>query len=158
MPQPTSSVWSPCPPRLPAKRVRTDRVPLNWSRIKASSASTIPRRRLVQAPPRDREFCVTDPRRPRHPAVRRASVQVLCRMSETRKDPIDLRSILARIDRDLAESGKLRSEQRKLDAEQRKLDAEQRKLSRDHWLAPVLAIAAVIGGLLGVASFIAKVV
>jgi hypothetical protein len=40
----------------------------------------------------------------------------------------------------------------------RLLLAEQQKLDRDRWLAPALAVAAVIGGLLGVASFIAKVI
>jgi hypothetical protein len=72
-------------------------------------------------------------------------------MSDTPKDQLDLRAVLARIDRDLAESDKLR-------AEQRKLTAEALKLTRDRWLAPLLAIAAVIGGILGVASFIAKVI
>jgi Skp family chaperone for outer membrane proteins len=86
--------------------------------------------------------------------------------------PMDLRAILARIDRDLAESAKLREETNKFVAEQHrmtaeaakfnaertKLTAEAAKLDRDRWLAPALAIAAVIGGLLGVASFIAKVI
>ena len=72
-------------------------------------------------------------------------------MSDTPKDQLDLRAVLARIDRDLDESDKLR-------AEQRKLTAEALKLTRDRWLAPLLAIAAVIGGILGVASFIAKVI
>ena len=70
-------------------------------------------------------------------------------MSGIDRDPIDLRAVLARIDRDLAESDKLR-------AEQRKLTAEAQKITWDRWLAPALAIAAVIGGLLGVASFIAR--
>jgi hypothetical protein len=71
---------------------------------------------------------------------------------------IDIRSITARIDRDLAESSKLRAETEKFVAEQRKLIAEEQKLNRDRWLAPVLAVAAVIGGVLGTASFIAKLV
>jgi hypothetical protein len=56
-----------------------------------------------------------------------------------------------------AEQQKLIAEQLKFNAEQQKLLAEQLKLSRDRWLAPVLAIAAVVGGLLGVATFIARV-
>jgi hypothetical protein len=78
-------------------------------------------------------------------------------------DELDLRAEPARIDRDRAESGKLQAEARKLFAEQLKLRAEQlaseaRKLDRERWLAPVLAIAAVIGGLLGTASFIARLI
>lgn len=69
---------------------------------------------------------------------------------------LGLREQIARIDRDLAESAKLREEIRKFTAEQHKLDAEARKLDRDRWLAPALAIASVVGGLLGVASFIAR--
>lgn len=78
-------------------------------------------------------------------------------MSATARDPIDLQSLTARIDRDLAESFKLRAESEKFVAEQRKLIAEAQKLNRDRWLAPVLAIA-VIGGLLGAASCIVKVI
>lgn len=63
----------------------------------------------------------------------------------------DLREQLARIDRSLAET-------RKFVAERDKLIAEAGKLNRDRWLAPLLAIAAVLGGLLGAASFVAKVV
>jgi hypothetical protein len=66
-----------------------------------------------------------------------------------------MRAILTRIDRDLAKSAKLRAESEKFVAEQRKLIAEEGKLTCDRWLAPALAIAAVIGGLLGVATFIA---
>ena len=47
---------------------------------------------------------------------------------------------------------------RKFSAEMNKLAAEAQKFNRDRWLAPFLAIAAVIGGLLGTASFIAKLV
>ena len=64
---------------------------------------------------------------------------------------LNLREQLIRIDRAIAES-------QKFQAEREKLLAEAAKLNRDHWLAPVLAIAAVIGGLLGTASFIAKVI
>lgn len=78
-------------------------------------------------------------------------------MSEDR-EPFDLRGALARIDRDLAESAKLRGETQKFVAEQQKLFAEARKLDRDRWLAPALAVAAVIGGLLGAASFIARLI
>jgi len=78
-------------------------------------------------------------------------------MSETLEVPTDIKATLARIDRDLAESSKLRAETEKFVAEQRKLIAESQKLNRDRWLAPVLAIAAVIGGVLGVASFAAQV-
>jgi hypothetical protein len=64
---------------------------------------------------------------------------------------LDLREQIVRIDRAIAETGKFQ-------AEQRKFIAEAQKLDRDRWLAPALAIAAVIGGLLGVASFIAKLI
>ena len=79
-------------------------------------------------------------------------------MSDAARDPTDLQAIHARIDRDLAESSKLRAESEKFVAEQRKLIAEALKLNRDRWLAPVLAIAAVVGGILGVSSFIAKII
>lgn len=71
---------------------------------------------------------------------------------------IDLREQIVRIDRAIAESEKLREESRKFIAEQHKLAAEAAKLDRERWLAPALAIAAVIGGLLGAASFIAKLI
>lgn len=71
-------------------------------------------------------------------------------------EALNERALLARIDRDLAESAKLRSETEKFVAEQRKLIAEALKINRDRWYAPALAIASVAGGLLGVATFIAK--
>lgn len=82
-------------------------------------------------------------------------------MSEVHSDPApDLKAILAGIDRDPAESGKLRAETEKFVAEQRKpiaeqvkFDAEARKLNRDRWLAPWLAIVGLIGGLLTIANF-----
>ena len=56
-----------------------------------------------------------------------------------------------------AELQRMLEETKKFVAEQHKLMAEARKLDRDRWLAPALAIAAVVGGLLGTAAFIAKV-
>jgi hypothetical protein len=70
-------------------------------------------------------------------------------------DPTDLKAILVQIDRNLAESGKLQAETNKLVAEQRKLMAEEKKLDRDRWLAPIAALVGVIGGALGIASFVA---
>jgi hypothetical protein len=64
----------------------------------------------------------------------------------------------AELQRMIAETAKLNEETRKFVAEQHKLMAEAGKLDRDRWLAPVIAIAAVIGGLLGTAAFIAKVI
>lgn len=69
---------------------------------------------------------------------------------------LDLRAEFARIDRDRAESAKLREESNKFIAEQRKLIAEAEKMTWDRRLAPFLAVAAIIGGLLGAASFIAR--
>ncbi|MFL5280777.1 MAG: hypothetical protein ACJ8AW_07195 [Rhodopila sp.] len=63
---------------------------------------------------------------------------------------------LARIDRDLAESAKLRNESEKFIAEQRKLMAESLKIDRQRRYAPALAVVSVVGGLLGVATFIAR--
>jgi FtsZ-binding cell division protein ZapB len=88
------------------------------------------------------------------------------------KDRLDIREQIARIDRARAETEKLAEETRKyvqeahklqaerdkMAVEAMKLSSEQRKLERDRWLAPVLAVVTVIGGILGIASFIAKVV
>lgn len=64
-------------------------------------------------------------------------------MSDTQND-LNMRDVLARIDRQLAESAKLREETNKFVAEQHKLNAEAEKLTRDRWLAPVVTIASVI--------------
>ena len=64
---------------------------------------------------------------------------------------LDLRAEIARIDRERAETAKLTEEARKFIAEARKLD-------RDRWLAPLLAIVATVGGLLGIATFLAHVI
>jgi hypothetical protein len=78
-------------------------------------------------------------------------------MGDTIEQPPDLRAILARIDRDLEESAKLRAENRKFIAEHDKLIAEEatlrseaRKLDRDRWIAPWLAITGLVGGLITV--------
>jgi hypothetical protein len=56
-------------------------------------------------------------------------------MSETipSRDPIDLRSVLARIDRDLAENVKLL--------------AEARKFNRERWITPVTVLGAILAAL-----------
>ncbi len=84
-------------------------------------------------------------------------------MSDVPVTPVDMRAILARIDRDLAESGKLREESNKFTAEQhkltqeaRKLDAEHDKLRRDRNLAPWLIAASLSGGV--VAAVIGQII
>jgi len=80
--------------------------------------------------------------------------------------PFDLRAELARIDRDRAETQKLLAEGAKFlaemhdkyPAEMRKLRAEAAKLERERWWQPALAIASVIGGMLGAAAFISRLV
>jgi hypothetical protein len=54
---------------------------------------------------------------------------------------LDLRAEIARIDRDRAEAEKFA-------AEQRKLISESRKLDRDRWLAPLVLLASVLGGVI----------
>lgn len=73
----------------------------------------------------------------------------------------NVETILAGIERDLAEAGKLRresekfiAEQQKLMTESQKLFAERQKLDRDRWLAPWLAMAGLIGGLVSIATLI----
>lgn len=56
------------------------------------------------------------------------------------REQLDLRSELARIDRDQAEI-------HKLTAEAMKLLAERNKLRMDRWIAPVIALATLIGAL-----------
>jgi hypothetical protein len=68
-------------------------------------------------------------------------------------DPtVNLQSLLARIDRDLAENARLREETNKFIAEARKLEAERR--DHTHWLGTlVVAVATGIG--LGIALVLA---
>jgi ElaB/YqjD/DUF883 family membrane-anchored ribosome-binding protein len=61
-------------------------------------------------------------------------------------------------DRLRVEIRRLIAESDKFVAEQRKLMAEAAKFDRERWWQPALAIAAVIGGLLGTAAFIAKLI
>jgi hypothetical protein len=63
--------------------------------------------------------------------------------------PLDLREQIARIDR-------MRDESEKFKAEQQKLIAEAAKLNRDRLVAPWLAIASVVGGALGLATFMSR--
>jgi hypothetical protein len=57
------------------------------------------------------------------------------------RDPLDMHAILARIDRDLEESAKLR-------AEQRKLLSESRKFDRDWWVIPFTVLGAVLAAII----------
>jgi hypothetical protein len=73
------------------------------------------------------------------------------RMSDASLD-LNMRDVLARIDRQQAET-------QKFVAEQRKLIAEADKLTRDRWLAPVVAVASVVaavGGVVAGAAAIAR--
>ncbi len=83
-------------------------------------------------------------------------------MSEAFTD-INLRDVLARIDRQQAETQKFVAEERKLMAEQskltqeaRKLDPEHDKLRRDRNLAPWLIAASLSGGV--VAAVIGQII
>jgi hypothetical protein len=67
-------------------------------------------------------------------------------------DDLNMRDVLARIDRQQAET-------QKFVAEQRKLIAEADKLTRDRWLAPLVAVASVIaavGGIVAGAAAVAR--
>jgi hypothetical protein len=58
---------------------------------------------------------------------------------------LDLRAIIARIDRDRAESHKLQEEREKFIAEQHKLMAEGNRYDRDKWIVPLTAALSVFG-------------
>lgn len=69
------------------------------------------------------------------------------------RDRLDLRAIIARIDRDRAEGEKLReetqkfvAEQHKLLSEQHKLMAERHKFNREIWIVPLTILGAIIAG------------
>ncbi len=59
--------------------------------------------------------------------------------------PSEIQVALATYDRMLAETRKFSAEQNKLAAESGKLQAEASKLRGDSWLAPVIAVASIIG-------------
>ena len=61
---------------------------------------------------------------------------------------LDLRGIIAQIDRDRAETRKLTGEAEKFLAEERKLMAEAAKLNRDRWLAPWVLAASLSSGVI----------
>jgi hypothetical protein len=72
---------------------------------------------------------------------------------------LDLKEQIARIDRGIAETGKLQEETRKFVAEAHKLSAEQTKFQRDRTLSPWLLLAqGLIAGaaLLGAGIALAK--
>jgi hypothetical protein len=82
-------------------------------------------------------------------------------MSASSVDPFDLAEQLARIRRMQEESHKFSAEQHKLTEEALKFAAEQRKLTeealkfrRDRFVAPVVAFAALLGGLGGLVTLI----
>ena len=73
----------------------------------------------------------------------------------------DEADVLAMIRHRMAESDKFHAEQRKLIAESQKFAAEQQKLyaeglklQRDRWLAPVIAVAAVVAAVASVLNFL----
>ena len=85
-------------------------------------------------------------------------------------DRLNIREQIARIDRNQAEIGKLLAEQTKLTAEQAKFTAEQAKFTveqiklaaeadkfrRDRFLAPMVALAATLGGIAALAPTILR--
>jgi hypothetical protein len=66
-------------------------------------------------------------------------------MSDTPAERLSLDEIISRIERQQAETRKFSNESIKLAAETGKLIAEAGKLTRDRWLAPVIAVASIIG-------------
>lgn len=71
-------------------------------------------------------------------------------------DRLNLADLVSRIERQNAETHKFVEEGLKLGAEAMKLGAEAAKFNRERVLAPWLASAAVIGGLLGLLTFAAR--
>ncbi len=77
-------------------------------------------------------------------------------MSDVSADRLTLDELISRIERQQAETREFASETLKLAAEAGKLQAEEMKIGRDRLLAPWLAIVGLIGGLLAIASTIAR--
>jgi hypothetical protein len=61
------------------------------------------------------------------------------------RELLDLRAVIAGIDRDRAESQKLQEEREKFIAEQHKLMAEGNRFNRDKWIVPLTAVLSVFG-------------
>jgi hypothetical protein len=80
-------------------------------------------------------------------------------VSETGGSPtLDIEEQIARIRLAQEETRKAQEETRKFVAEQHKLQAEGDKFKRETLLAPVIAAVALVGGVLGAATFLAKFV
>lgn len=84
-------------------------------------------------------------------------------MSDTTPTQLDIEEQIERIrrariesDRFAIEMQKLAAETIKLGAEGGKLEAEKRKFNRETVLAPLIAAVALVGGVLGTASFLAR--
>jgi hypothetical protein len=71
-------------------------------------------------------------------------------------DRLTIDEQISRIERQQAETRKFAAEMNKLTAETLKLGAEARKFDRDRFLAPWLAIIGLIGGLIAIASALAR--
>jgi hypothetical protein len=77
-------------------------------------------------------------------------------MSDASTDRLTIDELISRIERQQAETRKFVNEAFKLAAEADKLRAEEKKLGRDRLLAPWLAIIGLIGGIITIASTIAR--
>lgn len=64
------------------------------------------------------------------------------------RERLDLREQMARLDQLREEALKLAAEQHKLTAEAGKLIAEAAKLKWDRWLAPLVLVASMVGGVI----------
>jgi 3-dehydroquinate synthase class II len=62
------------------------------------------------------------------------------------RDQLDLRAIIAQIDRDRAETRKLQGETEKFVAEQHKLMSEAKKFGRDWWIIPLTVLGGIVAG------------
>ena len=73
-------------------------------------------------------------------------------------DEATFKDIMARIDRQQAETQKFAAEQTKLAAEASKLTAETLKLRGDRFIGPVVAVASIIGACGGIVAAYAGLV
>jgi hypothetical protein len=80
-------------------------------------------------------------------------------VGETGGSPtLDIEAQIARIRLAQEETRKAQEETRKFVAEQHKLQAEGDRFKRETLLAPVIEAVALVGGVLGAATFLAKFV